>query len=119
MYVFDPTNAPHTAPLNKDGTRAPTAYLSFHKDAIVSISVAPGPDPSAPRPRVVTASRCNRIGVWDVSNEKGAWGHAQLLGRVKARDFTLTSACALLSGVYLPGMTGVLVASNTAEVRFF
>jgi hypothetical protein len=117
VFVFDPTHAPKTAPLNKDGTRAPTATLVYHKDAIVSICLAPGPDPSSPRPRLVTASACNRIGIWDTSGEKGMWGHCALIGRMKTREFSLTSACALFSGVYQPGMTGVLVTSNTAEVR--
>lgn len=118
LFVFDPTYAPQTAPLNKDGTRAPSATLtSFHKDTIHSICFAAGPDASNPKPRVITASACNRIGVWDIGAEKSAWGHAQLLHRVKTKDITITGACALMSGVYTPGMTGVLLSTNTAEVR--
>lgn len=98
--------------------RAPSATLAaFHKDTIHSICFAPGSDPSNPKPRVITASACNRIGVWDFSVEKSGWGNAQLLHKVKTKDITITGACALLSGVYAPGMTGVLLSTNTAEVR--
>ena len=119
MFDPDPSHASQTAPLNKDGTRAPSAILAaFHKDTIHSICFAPGPDPSNPKPRVITASACNRIGVWDIRpTEKGGWGNAQLLHKVKTKDITITGACALLSGVYSPGMTGVLLSTNTAEVR--
>lgn len=116
LYVFDPMHAVKTAAMNKDGTRGPTSLLSFHKDRILSICFAPGPDPTAPRPRVVTASACHRIGVWDVKCEK-TWGAVQLVGRIRAKDFVPTSVCALVSGVYQPGTTGVLVATNTAAVR--
>lgn len=116
LYVFDPMHAVKTAAMNKDGTRGPTSLLSFHKDRVLSICFAPGPDPSAPRPRVVTASACHRIGVWDVKCEK-TWGAVQLVGRIRPKDFVPTSVCALVSGVYQPGTTGVLVATNTAAVR--
>lgn len=120
LFVFDPSDGQATAPLNKDGTRAPSASLAaFHKDTVHSICFAPGPDPSNPNPRLITASACNRIGVWDVNADKHSWGHAQLLHKVKTKDITITGACALLSGVYMAGMTGALLSTNTAEVRFY
>lgn len=116
LYVFDPMHAVKTAAMNKDGTRGPTSQLSFHKDSILSICFAPGPDPTAPRPRVVSVSACHRIGIWDVRCDK-TWGAVQLVGRLRPKDFVPTSVCALVSGVYQPGTTGVLISTNTAAVR--
>jgi hypothetical protein len=117
LFIFDPTYSPQTAPMNKDGTRAPSAILSsFHKDTVHSICFAPGPDPSDPKPRIITVSACNRVGVWDINAEKSAWGAAQLIQKVKTKDIIITGACALISGIYAPGMIGVLLSTNTAEV---
>jgi hypothetical protein len=101
---------------SKDGVVGAAASLKLHKDRILSICLAVGPNPLKPIPRLVTVSACNRIGVWDITGGK-AWGQAALVSKLRLRDITLTGACALTTGIYQSNSTAVLLATNGPQVR--
>jgi hypothetical protein len=123
VYIWDPNLEVKSAATTKEGCVGPAGHLKFHKDKIVSICVAPGPDPLQPKPRLVTVSACNRIGVWDLfgSPIKGGTSPAAsinlpLIGKLKPKDITVTGACALLAGAFQPVHTGVLLATSGPQV---
>lgn len=121
VHIWDPNlGAKSVMAPSKDGYVGPAGHLKFHKDKILSICVVPGPDPLKPRPRLVTASACNRIGIWDIATARetdaGAFGNAPLTGKLKLKDIKVTGACALHSGVYQPGATAVLISTAGPQV---
>jgi hypothetical protein len=130
VHIWDPDLEAKTAP-TKEGYVGPASVLKFHKDKVVSICVAPGPDPLQPKPHLVTVSACNRIGIWDLASDPpkasrdpttggggsaASLGSVPLIGKLKPRDITVTGACATLSGVYQPVSIGVLLATSGPQV---